>query len=482
MVSVIISTYDRPFKLLKAIESVINQNMDDWEVIVVGDLCTGETAVAVETINDPRVFYYNSTKRYGMEDHGSMPKNIGIQKSRGEFIAYLDDDDVFMPDHLRKSIEFLDQYPEVDLVYGCSNVYKFINPHKHSLRDRSFNKEELNKHPFINTCEIVHRRSLLDKLTDGLWKTVGYYNDYDFLKRVNQVGTIAHSKHVSATQHFPHDHVVHMEKQRLRRTGQKTPHVSVIIGVRGRTEFLAECIKSLNNQTVDKLSYEVIVVDQGNGEESKKCCSLFSGRILHVPLFDQESPYHRSWVCNVGVKTSVSDIFCFLDCDCLVTQDFIESIINKKPEDGKYIMRIKRKWLPEDLTKKYFEGKIDFNTAYESCDLDPNVTAIGSGFVVSRSAFFDIRGFDEKYDKGWGFEDVDCRDRLVALGCKVIEDFEKPLQIHLWHDTSGHDRIHRGDHFIYFKENRRLKKNNSDLFIKRNRGISWGEVVRENRF
>lgn len=475
-VSVVISTCDRPAKLKRAIASVLRQSYQNWQLYVVGDFCGNETVQAVESFADSRIAFFNTDFRYGKEDHGSAPKNLGIESSSGELIAYLDDDDEFEPGHLAESVSFLSKHPEIDLVYGCSKVFKFIDPLKFVIRDRPWEPELHEKSPFINTCEIVHRRKLLSNMEEGRWKTVGYYNDYDFLKRASKAGRFGHSNHIAATQHFPHAEVLKMERQRLRRRNQRTPRLSVIVGVRGRTEYLRQCIASLNNQDCSKEDFEVIVVDQGHGNDSSPLTSLFSGRIMHIAL-DDEGPFHRGWVCNVGAKASSSDVFCFLDCDCVVRPDFVRSVLALLPRHD-YMLRLRRKWLPQELTASYFSGKISYTDAYQACDLDSNTNAVGSGMCVNRDAFFRLRGFDESYDQGWGFEDVDLRDRFVASGIPFVEDDMEPLQMHLWHETQGHDRVHRGDHYHYYKKMNRLMSREAQCSV-RNNGIDWGSIPRE---
>ena len=478
-VSVVISTFNRPCKLLQAVRSVIAQTYDNWELVVVGDGCAEETAIAMASIDDKRIRYINEPMNHGLSDHGSTPKNRGIENSDGEYIAYLDDDDVFFPSHLEESVRFLEENPSTDLLYGCSQVFKFIQPGRSFLRDRDFDPGALDKSPFINTCEIVHRRSLFDKL-DEKWRTVGYYNDYDFLKRVNRVAKISHSKHLAATQHFSNESLVYMERRRVRRRGSAPPCLSIVIGVRGRVNYLRQCLIALNHQTASKDMYEVIVVDQDDGVESRKACGLFSGRIQHIALNNSEA-YHRGWVCNVGAKMSIGQVLCFLDCDCIVTDDFIEILAKKINEqvDNNFLFRLRRKWLPEDKTSDYFNGKLSYSDAYSGCDLDTNVTAVGSGTCVEREVFNKIRGFDEKYDKGWGFEDTDLFDRLITFGCRLVDDFPKALQMHLWHPTSGHERVQRGDHYSYFIKMKRLRTRDDAKYIYRNEIIDWGETVRE---
>lgn len=479
-VTVVISTCDRPVKLRAAIRSVIAQTFTDWELKVVGDKCGDETRVVVHEFSDSRVEYINLEKRHGKQDHGSTPKNVGVAAGHGEYVAYLDDDDVYMSDHLEKCVKYLDQHLDVGMVYGCSAVYKFLDFRRSKVRNRTFDAEVHENHPFINTCEVVHRRALQSELGE-LWKTCGYYNDWDLWKRISRIAKIVHLPHVAATQHFAHDVLLKNERQRVRRLGRPSPLLSIIIGVRGRTRYLAECVRRLEEQIASKDLFELIVVDQGSNEESRTAYELFSGLKRYFLLHD-DGPYHRGWVNNVGAKCALGDFFCFLDCDCLLPNNFINqfvSILETEP-DRNFHVRVRRKWLTEIITERIFSKTIGFADAMRFGEPDTNTHALGSGKIVPRDAFFSIRGFDEMYDKGWGFEDVDLHERLIHAKCRDVEMPQDLVsQYHLWHPTSEHPRVERGDHYVYWKRMSRLKRKNDPRYLKRNNLIDWGSSPRE---
>ena len=104
-VSVIIATHNRPDVLAFAIRSVLAQDFDDWELIVVGDHCAESTAAAVAAFDDPRIAYVNLPLRYGDQ---SGPNNVGIARARGRYIAFLNHDDIWFPDHLSSAIGWLE--------------------------------------------------------------------------------------------------------------------------------------------------------------------------------------------------------------------------------------------------------------------------------------------------------------------------------------------------------------------------------------
>lgn len=112
-VSVIIPTYNQVCFLREAIDSVLEQTFSDFEVLVVDDGSTDNTAEVIEAVSDLRVRYI----RQDNQGQGGA-RNTGLSASKGEYIAFLDSDDRFLPDKLESQIHVLDDREEVGLVAG----------------------------------------------------------------------------------------------------------------------------------------------------------------------------------------------------------------------------------------------------------------------------------------------------------------------------------------------------------------------------
>jgi glycosyltransferase involved in cell wall biosynthesis len=114
LVSVPIATYDAHELLrTRALPSVLGQTYSNIEVVVVGDAAPPETARVVAEFGDPRVVFRNLTVRgpYPADERalwhvaGVPPRNAAVRMSRGLWIAPLDDDDEFRPDHIERLLE-----------------------------------------------------------------------------------------------------------------------------------------------------------------------------------------------------------------------------------------------------------------------------------------------------------------------------------------------------------------------------------------
>jgi glycosyltransferase involved in cell wall biosynthesis len=105
-VSVVIATYNRSRVLRQALRSVVESTFTDWEVIVVGDACTDDTAACVESFADPRIRFVNLPVNCGDQ---SGPNNHGVSLARGRYVAFLNHDDLYLPDHLANCVAALDE-------------------------------------------------------------------------------------------------------------------------------------------------------------------------------------------------------------------------------------------------------------------------------------------------------------------------------------------------------------------------------------
>ncbi len=111
-ISVIIPAYNAMAYLPATMATVLNQTFADFEVIVVNDGSSDETGEWVSQISDPRV------KLISQKNQGNVAaRNLGIAHAQGEYIAFLDADDLWEPTKLEKQVRCFEENPEIGLVY-----------------------------------------------------------------------------------------------------------------------------------------------------------------------------------------------------------------------------------------------------------------------------------------------------------------------------------------------------------------------------
>lgn len=138
-VSVIIPTFNRDHLLEKAICSVLQQTYENFELIIVDDNSKDNTSGLVSKIKDKRLKYIKHEKQKG----GSESRNTGVAASSGKYLAFLDDDDEWLPDKLQLQIDLFKQNPDAGLVYSgyyyveakTNSVFREFRPEKKGMLD-----------------------------------------------------------------------------------------------------------------------------------------------------------------------------------------------------------------------------------------------------------------------------------------------------------------------------------------------------------
>ncbi|HXF44202.1 MAG TPA: glycosyltransferase family 2 protein [Candidatus Paceibacterota bacterium] len=193
-VSVIITTYNRPETLKRAVESVLSQDFKDFELIVVDDGSTKETKKAVMEFSDPRVVYIRNPKNIG----GTKSLNIGLKFSKGKYICPLDDDDEWI-DHqkLSKQLSFLESHSdymavgtnaEVNLLGENGEIIKILKTNV-PLSD----KEIRNRLIFTNMVAHVSSMYRRDKALSvgGYDESLERGKDWDLFLKLGKIGKLA---------------------------------------------------------------------------------------------------------------------------------------------------------------------------------------------------------------------------------------------------------------------------------------------------
>ena len=120
-VSIIMPTYNRAKYISETIGSVLNQTYKHWELIIIDDGSDDNTEEIVAQLNDERIQFYKA----GRTGIVGKLKNIGIEKTSGEFIAFIDSDDLWATEKLEKQVAALQQY--VDAGFSITGGFNFKN-------------------------------------------------------------------------------------------------------------------------------------------------------------------------------------------------------------------------------------------------------------------------------------------------------------------------------------------------------------------
>lgn len=221
LVSIIIPCYNYGHLLNDAIKSVLNQTHSNWECIIVDDGSSDNTGEVVRRFssNDPRIIYIFQSNK-GL----AGARNTALKAAKGQFVQFLDADDILPADKISVQLKFLIDNPNVDLVFG--NVYLF---EKDLSSLSSATPLKLQAQPTSGQGEIIINTLIEDNMflvhcalfRSSLVEQIGYFNegmitceDWDFWFRMAVAGKRFQHLESDETIVFVRSHGVNMSSNR----------------------------------------------------------------------------------------------------------------------------------------------------------------------------------------------------------------------------------------------------------------------------
>jgi glycosyltransferase involved in cell wall biosynthesis len=461
LVSIITPVFNTPVPWLReCVESVLAQAYEKWELILIDDGSTDPEMLRSLTelaASDSRIILAKDEKRRGI----SAASNRGLALAQGDWVAFLDHDDLLEPDALFQNVKWLQDHPAADLIYSDED----------KLTEQGFDspifKPDWSPDYFLSCNYVCHftliRRELVKQL-GGFRSEFDCAQDYDLFLRVTEqtdridhiprvlyhwrrsltsiadnirgkprtleAGRLALEAHLERRQQTGHVAVdwrtyLYWVKREL----TEAKKISIIIPVRDRVDLLARCIDSLTSKT-SYAPYEIVVVDNDSqSEEARAYFSHFKHRLLHY-----RGPFNFSAVNNFAVKQTDSPWLLFLnyatevfDGDWLITM--AEHV--QRPEVGAVGPRL----LYPDATVQHagivvgvggiaghaFRGlPAEAPNVCHQLQATCNYSAVtGACLLTRRDVFEEVEGFDEEC-LPVTFSDVDLCLKMRRAGYLIV--------------------------------------------------------------
>lgn len=221
LVSVLMAVYNSERYVAQAVESILNQTFQDFELIIIDDGSRDRSLSILQQYadRDPRI------RLIHRENQGiSRTRNQLLAEATGEFIAVMDSDDVSLPDRLKQQVDFLRQHPEVVCVGGAQEwideAGRFLLHRKEVESDAEIQQQMLVGHTCINNPSAMMRRSAVLQV-GGYDESLAQAEDLDLFLKLGERGQLAnlpnpvlqyrqHCNSISEQRHREH-----LEQQRI---------------------------------------------------------------------------------------------------------------------------------------------------------------------------------------------------------------------------------------------------------------------------
>ncbi len=408
MISVLIPVYNGEKYIFKAIESVIAQTYADYEIIVVDDGSTDDTAMIVKSF--PMVKYVH-------QPHSgvSVARNRGIRESRGSVIAFIDADDMFAETKLERQAAYLSEHPDCMICY--TEISNFTDLNVSELTDRQSRIMNARVENILPSACI--RRSVFSVC--GFFDVnLPYGEDTEWIHRVKlmNVGEIhtieeklylrrIHNENLSLTHEFKGAATMKPILAKgavnsiMMRSGRK---VSVIIPAYNAEKYLEEALESVYRQNwLGEI--EIIVVDNNSTDNTLKIAKQYNCIVLSEPR--RGAAFAR----NAGIAAASGDFIFLLDADDYLCENAADILF--KPMYG------------AKETQCVFAKSVDF-ISNELSDAEKAKIKVRSGpyggclpgcSLIRRSVFEKVGLFDTNLSSG---ETVDWMIRLKDSKIKTV--------------------------------------------------------------
>jgi glycosyltransferase involved in cell wall biosynthesis len=484
--------------LEEAIKSVLNQVYPNWELCIADDAST-----------DPRI--QNILENYSNQDsrikicfrtqngHISEASNSAIAIATGEFIALLDHDDLLTPHALYKVVEFLNQYPDADMIYSDEDKID-----DEGQLSSAFFKPDWCPDSFLSrmyTCHLgVYRRSLVQKI--GGFR-VGYEGsqDYDLVLRltektdkIHHIPDILYHWRIHANSTAGNldakNHAIEAAKKALSDALQRRDElgivtdaprsighyviryniksyemVSIIIPTKNLGDTLDRCLISIFTQT-NYPNFEIILID--NGSTEKRAIEVIDTWREKEPnrlkYFSLDTPFNYSMLNNCAVEKAQGKYLLFLNNDTeVITPDWIEGMVEQaqRPSIGAVGTLL---LFPDDTIQhagviggifyscghSHKRFKLGDTGYFNQLNTVNNYLAVtGACLMCRREVFDEIEGFDEIF--AVNYNDIDLCFKMIAKGYHNIY-IPHIMLYHYEAKTRGYDLLNDSKKARFFCE------------------------------
>lgn len=504
MFSVIIPVYNTITEQLKeCIESVLHQSYENYELILVDDHSSWENVIPVLQSYDghPKVHVIYR------EENGniSVATNDGIAMAQGEFIAFMDCDDVIEPNAFYEMAKKLNENPQLDFIYSDDN--KITEDGK--VRHMPFFKPDWSPDLFMCMMYTNHLgvyRTSIAKEIGGLRSAYNGSQDYDFTLRFMEKSDNCRVGHISkilyhwrerkesvayaiSSKNYAADAARDAKKDWIKRnnmsayleyipgmaqyrmiykvTGQ--PLVSIIIPSKDSFSSLKQCIDSIYEYSTYR-NFEIIVVDNGSNTLNKMQIEKYLLEKGAVYIYEQLI-FNFSKMCNLGAKYAKGEFLLFLNDDIEIIQaEWLERMLGHAQLSHIGAVGAKLFYpqttiiqhagvgnLKDGPDHNFYRCNDEWVCYFGINNVDYNCSAVtGACLLVKKEKFWEAHGFDESF--AVGYNDVGLCYSLLELGYyNVVRN-----DVILYH----YESLNRGNDLIDDVKRMRLSQELERLYLK----------------
>ena len=482
-ISIITPVWNTDEKWLQlALESVLNQIYDNWELCLVDG---GSTKPHIKKIlkeyaeKDPRIKVNFLEENKGIVGNS----NEALTIATGDFLALLDHDDELTEDALFEIVKLLNDHPDADIIYSDDDkIDENGNPFDFHFKP-DWSPELLLSYCYFSHVQVL-RRTLVENVGGFRWDFDGA-QDYDLLLRTTEKTDkiyhipkiLYHWRSVRGSLAFsPDEKPVSIEKGRkaveeaIQRRGisgnvtvpeyaqkgklgiykinfvlRTEPKISIIIPTKDKIDLLKRCIDSIERKTTYK-NYEIVIIDNGSEEQvTQEYLKITQHKVIHI----NTAGFNFSKINNIAVSKIDTEFILFLNNDTeVISENWLEEMAGYLISDPK-IGAVGAKLIYKDGRVQHAgvilglhnglaghaNKLLNYNNIgyFSYAAVVRDFSAVTAACLLTRKRYFEeVGGFDEE-NLSVAYNDVDFCLKFVQKGYRIVFN---PYAL-LYHDEAG---------------------------------------------
>lgn len=421
LISIIIAAHNGEAYLAEALQSVLNQTYEPIEILVIDNGSNDRTGQIARSFSSVRYFFSNQADT-------ALARNRGIEEARGEFLAFLDQDDVWTPHKLKKQFSFLETNPQIEGVVCFQKMILQPGHEKPHWLKREFLETE---QPAYLPSALLVRRTALEKTTffDPIYSLS---SDVDWFFKAKHTGIQVemlpeplvirriHRENTSNRCSQIQKEILSVIRSSLQKRRKK---ISIIIPVYNGEKYVKQAIESALAQ--DYANKEVIVVNDGSNDSTQAVLDAFLPRIRAIYQTNQGLGSAR----NRGVREATGDYLAFLDHDDLWEETKLSIQMKEMDEEDPLIFGHVQQFICPSLSA---EEKSRLSVSEE---IAPGYFA--GSLLISKKRFLQIGPFFEKKTVG---EFVDWYARALEAKVPIVMIPQMILRRRVHNENMGRNK------------------------------------------
>lgn len=335
LVSIIMPTFNREKIIKKAIDSVLKQSYENWELIIVDDGSSDDTLNLLNQISNDKIRIFSHDNNKGI----SFARNTALKNASGKYVMYLDSDNQWDSRYVETMVGAFNELPQADAIYSGQLLYKDSESKPYAVRFGSFNKSLLHNRNYVDMSCFCHKLSIFDEI-GGFNEDLTHLVDWDYILRISNnfkvysvpvlLSKYYEYSNLNRISNIPFDYyktasrIIEDNMYSFKEYYPLSRRVTIIIPSYESLIELKSCVEAILSFNLNDM-VDIIIVDNNSGVEVTEYLRDLESKGIKVILNDVNYGFSYAVTQAIELSDENSDIL-LLNNDAVLTNGAIEHL------------------------------------------------------------------------------------------------------------------------------------------------------------